>query len=658
MNEVIGKGGISAKLIADSRIPIDGTRIATFELTYPRFIHSEFMTHRVFSRNAASSRAIPVRKTIEMVRQGPAKPIHWGANQKGMQADGESESSVWLYHEKGENFYFHEQDEESEHTYYFEKLREYTREEAWEYAAHMAAHVAEKMSEAGYHKQVVNRILEPFQFMKTVMTATEMQNWFHLRDDPDAQPEIRELARAMSQCIQGSEPELLDNGEWHTPYVNHCELPDGEVGYYIDQDGETVSLSLEEALKVSSSCCAQVSFRLLDESLEKAKMIYDKLVNSEPIHCFDSETEVLTDSGFKKWPDVDEKDLLADVDQEKLTFEGFKNPLELVNSRFTGEMYSVDSSSISMRVTEGHRIIGHPVARSESRYSEFDPVIYRAGDKTSERHTKDTMGEVEARIPTSLNVASERDPIGEIIGFYLGDGFRVDNTIGFHLKKQRKIDFIKTALDDAGWCYSIRENKDRTCYIRIYLNDTVKDILTKCGDGSRDKSIGEWSENLYPSIFEGLKNSDGSLKRNTWSYSTSSDNLLSDFLRYAPLAGLTASLNKTQKGCHRVMVQSRQYARINDTRTPDSIVDREYVVNEKVYCATMPSGALVVRRKGKVFISGNSSPFEHQATPMPRVVDFSVDGVTHQDRYGKWWSGNFRQWVQHRQLIKGNAQYG
>ena len=84
----VDAGQMEVKVIADS-ISESGKRITTFQLKYPRFIHSEVMTHRVFSRNASSSRAIPVKKMIEQVRNNPAMPIHWGANQSGMQAKNE-----------------------------------------------------------------------------------------------------------------------------------------------------------------------------------------------------------------------------------------------------------------------------------------------------------------------------------------------------------------------------------------------------------------------------------------------------------------------------------------------------------------------------------------------------------------------------------------
>ncbi|MBG23752.1 MAG: hypothetical protein CMF22_10555 [Idiomarinaceae bacterium] len=258
-----GKGGISAKIIKDSMSSVNGKRITTFELVYPRFIHGEFMTHRMFSRNAASSRAIPIKKVIENIDENTAMPIHWGAAQKGMQAENECNNPVVDWYSDNA----------------------LSREAIWNGAKDNAVMVAEEFDKAGYHKQIVNRLLEPFQFIKVVCTATEFDNWFWLRDHEDAQPEIAELARCMSVAMEQSFIDILDPGQWHLPYVSSMSDAEGNIDYYIDMNGETVRLSLDEALKVSASCCAQISYRLLDNSLDKALKIYDMLVTSEPVHA-------------------------------------------------------------------------------------------------------------------------------------------------------------------------------------------------------------------------------------------------------------------------------------------------------------------------------------------------------------------------------------
>lgn len=241
---------IKATIIADSVSAHTGQRITTFELEYHRFIHSELMTHRQFSRNAASSRAIPIDKMIELVENNTAYPIHWGENQSGMQA----------------------KDEEVDIT----RAKEY-----WLQARNNAVYVAKCMRTLGLHKQIVNRILEPFQMMKTLVTATSFDNFFNLRCHKDAQPEIKHLADLMYQAMQESTPEVLRAYEWHTPYIKHKRTSDGELHYIADN----MLIPVNAAIQISCSCAAQVSYRKNDTSIEKALAIYDKLVNSEPVHA-------------------------------------------------------------------------------------------------------------------------------------------------------------------------------------------------------------------------------------------------------------------------------------------------------------------------------------------------------------------------------------
>lgn len=267
---------IEAKIIAHSKSSVTGKEIITWELTYPRFIHSEFMTHRVFSRNAASSRAIPVAKMLEMVRLTPAMPVRFGANQAGMQDKGTGHDAFILM----------ECEPDFDGNIEFIEL---TAEQWWEMAAHSAASYAEAFSDAGYHKQVANRLIEPFQWMKTVMTATEDDNWFWLRDHNDADPTIHALASVMWEAKQTSEPVILEPGEWHLPYVTarrqhwRVEGDFGPMMYWDFRSG--TELTLEQALAISSSCCAQVSYRKLDDTLEKAQTVYERLVGSEPVHA-------------------------------------------------------------------------------------------------------------------------------------------------------------------------------------------------------------------------------------------------------------------------------------------------------------------------------------------------------------------------------------
>lgn len=248
MIKIEGKCGISATVIADS-INSNGTRLTTFELVYPRFIHAELMTHRMLSKNAASSRAIPIKRMIEVIEESPATPVYWGANQAGMQASAELAGD------------------------------ELDRAKMiWEAAGATAIEWVRKLEEIGLHKQISNRITEPFQMMKTVISGTEWANLLWLRDHDAAQPEFRELAKCIHTCFDLSVPVFLSPGQWHLPYVN--STLQGHTGQTFEN-----GLTLEDALKVSASCCAQVSYRRLDDSVEKALVLFDRLVGSDRIHA-------------------------------------------------------------------------------------------------------------------------------------------------------------------------------------------------------------------------------------------------------------------------------------------------------------------------------------------------------------------------------------
>jgi len=265
MIKVKGKGGITAKIVADSVSSVSGDRITTFELEYHRYVHSELMTHRMFSRNAASSRAIPVKNMLELVRNSPAMPIHWGKNQAGMQAKEECDNGVWKY--------------------LIVDHFMYPREDAWIMAAGGSVRNAEEFNNAGYHKQIVNRLVEPFQMIKVVVTATSFDNFFWLRFHEDAQPELAELARCMLVAYKRSKPQELNPGDWHLPYYGN--------GYWKKShplsDTDSQAQFVEDALKISASCCAQVSYRKNNDSLEKAESVWERLVASQPVHASPTE---------------------------------------------------------------------------------------------------------------------------------------------------------------------------------------------------------------------------------------------------------------------------------------------------------------------------------------------------------------------------------
>ncbi len=225
----------SAKVLADSISP-EEVRLTTLEVTFPRMILAEFNTHRVFSRNSASSRAIPVHKQLARIKEHPFIPEYWGANQAGMQAEKELTG----------------------------KAAEQAKEE-WLAARDSAVEHVEKLLEIGLHKQLSNRVLEAFMWHTVIVTATEWDNFFALRAHSDAQPEIRKPADLIKKALDESTPRKLGYGQWHMPLI---------------QDDE--DFSLEECLKISCGRCARVSYLTHDGVRDPAKDIelYERLVDS------------------------------------------------------------------------------------------------------------------------------------------------------------------------------------------------------------------------------------------------------------------------------------------------------------------------------------------------------------------------------------------
>lgn len=218
---------IAVKVIADSiwwPTPDQCHRLTTIEATYQRYIHSEVKTHRMLSGNSASSRAIPVSKMLKQVWSDPAMPVWWGKNQPGMKA--KAELVGW---------------------------RKWLARKLWVLSGCMMVGVAWGFSKIGLHKQIANRILEPWMWMKTILSATEWGHMLNLRQHPDAQPEFKALADKIHEALISSTPQIMREGDWHLPYLNQTEKNWRMLFGDFDEDPMYFQ-------KLSSARCARVSY--------------------------------------------------------------------------------------------------------------------------------------------------------------------------------------------------------------------------------------------------------------------------------------------------------------------------------------------------------------------------------------------------------------
>lgn len=260
----------AAKILLDS-VNRYGNRLTTFEVEFPRIILAEWNTHRVFSRSSASSRAVPVKKMLERVMADPYIPTTWGKNQKGMTAAEEilGEDAV-------------------------------TCELTWLRARDLMVQQTEKLMELGVHKQLANRLLEPFMWHKVINSATEYSNFFALRDDANAHPDIQIAARLMRELYEACSPKFLTEGQWHAPYA---------------QGNDELGAQLRE---ITSGRCARVSYLTHDGASDPAADIalHDRLLesghmsplehaarpmNEEEYHVFFKQPKVLWDKSLSKF---------------------------------------------------------------------------------------------------------------------------------------------------------------------------------------------------------------------------------------------------------------------------------------------------------------------------------------------------------------------
>lgn len=252
------------KILADSINPFNHKRLTTFELTFWRPILPQLNRHRSLSQSIRSSRATPVDTLITEISNSPWGPKEWGLNESGMVA-----TKVMTLPEQIKSCDY-----------------------IWYHAAKSNCTIAKSLADAGVHKQIVNRLLEPFSCSHAVVSATEWDNFYKLRTAKDTQPEFREMALKMKELQENSEPKELEENQWHLPYISEEELH---------------TYRYSKLCKISAARCARVSYKTYsgDIDVEKDLQLYQKLVSqghwSALEHCACPAVEQYLPSNFIGW---------------------------------------------------------------------------------------------------------------------------------------------------------------------------------------------------------------------------------------------------------------------------------------------------------------------------------------------------------------------
>jgi hypothetical protein len=241
----------------------NGVTIFTLVCEFPLTILNQLLTHRAFSRNSSSARAVPVGKACSQLIDDPAQPI-WTSKSAGMSGDLINDPiKLETLNAIHKNFLGN------------------------------AIGAAQTMDALGVHKQNAGRYLTPFQNCRVVLTATDWANWDWLRQDGAAQPEIRLLADQIFEARENAEIMDLEYEEYHVPFIRRHRAINGDLEYFVEDAEGYTRVCLEHAIKVSMSACAQTSYRKLDTSVEKAESIIPKLFDGDKVHASPSEHQAM-----------------------------------------------------------------------------------------------------------------------------------------------------------------------------------------------------------------------------------------------------------------------------------------------------------------------------------------------------------------------------
>ena len=400
---------------------------------------------------------------------------------------------------------------------------------------------------------------------------------------------------------------------------------------------QLIAHTLEPLKTVASAaklCYSPVGVDEIQEGLtdDKASKFVQHLADIG--HCYDDKTEVLTDTGFKLWKDVNEHDLIASFNPNDRTFNEFEKPIRLIiQDKINEDMIKFSHKRGDLVITTGHNLY---CSISNTQYKRSNPVyelipankILTTGKKVYESPIRMST------CATNPNKTSYDDDIWySLFGFFIGDGYihstatEKSKRLKFHLKKDRKVKYLKNICNECG--IELEEIANNTYNVVLknskYNAKFFKDsFYNENNEKTFPTEFFKMSENQYKLFLEGLLMSDGNYatqgKNNV--YYTKSDELANRLQTLTALNNKMCTITKAPNVCNRVYISRDRLKNImyNDSRLPAKVEIIKYT--GKVYCATVSTGLIMVRRNGFICLCGNCSPLEHAA------FTFAIEGIS------------------------------
>lgn len=638
--------GFEAKIILDSIAPC-GRRLTTVAATYPLIVHAEVMTHRDRERNAASARAIPWTTTANAILAHPFVPIKWGLEQSGMQTGDDIPEplrplakAIWL--------------RARDAALQYGALLNRIGKTACQHSALLAEFMpymtsgelanllewsrsnnefSDNVLDTRVHKSLANRLTAPFAWITVVMTATEWKNFFRLRCHPDAEIHFQAIAGMIRDAMAASTPTpppvitvFGHNGDgfeereksWHLPFVTGYDLDELLVDHGIEQ---IKAISAARVARVS--CLTHEGKRDPAKDLDLFKRLTEGSVYGH--WCYSSDTEVLTKEGWMAWKDaVEQKPAIAAVDIDT-KYVHFETPEHWHSSMYSGKMYSIHGRNIDLLVTPNHNMVVS-YRKSGGEWSQYK---FRSAEDIHGKPVRYmSFGFLKTAEPLKNAFGLSPDNFASLVGFFAGDGSAekdAANVIYFNIRIPRKVSYLLSVFPNAQRTLSGKW--------KVESNGIGEWFRRNCYDDFGNKKLPTEYISSSPaetsSLLNGLMNSDGSIKGNTWIYDTTSWILASQLQAMLHINGLSSHVSTRKRShvnpawadCYRVNVSTKTGPRVEQGRADriGSHLEQWVEYNGMVYCATVSTGAIIVRRNGKVIVSGNS-PHGHVAKAESTLV--------------------------------------
>lgn len=342
---------------------------------------------------------------------------------------------------------------------------------------------------------------------------------------------------------------------------------------------------------------------------DSAKSFVDRMIKSG--HCYTGDTEVLTENGWVKFKDYS-GEKVATINKD-CSFKGFETPSRIVNYSYEGNFYYYPS--LGIEVTDGHNMFGVFRENKNNEYS-----LFKCNESYKDNNGREkTLGERMFKTPRHCLKNKSLNPYGELIGFWLGDGCyspETKNKLVFHLKKQRKVEYLKQLCEELGYIFEERKAN----YYTVTNNNIGSSFNSLFYNNGKRISLKYFpSIDIAYSIINGLINSDGSLGINTKTvtFTNTSKSIIDWLLMYAPICGYSISyrgichITAAHNPVYKILLLDTNYTLNNDSRNKDSKV---IITNrvEEVYCVTVSTGLIMVRgTNGITTICGNCAMLEH-----------------------------------------------